>query len=127
MRVNHGRLILVVDDDQDIRESLRAALEDAGYGVLSAAHGDQALSLLAENPRLPDLILLDLMMPIKDGWQFRAAQREDPKWRGIPVVIISAGGNVEQKALNLEARGWLRKPIQLQVLLGEVRRVLILR
>ena len=114
------RTILVVDDDLGIRESLGAVLESAGYRVRLAANGEAALGALGSEPGLPDLILLDLMMPVMDGWQFRSRQLQDPRLREIPVVIISAGGNVQQKAENLSAVGWLRKPLMIPVLLREV-------
>lgn len=114
------RTILVVDDDQGIRESLGAVLEGEGYRVRLAANGEAALGVLRSDPALPDLILLDLMMPVMDGWQFRSRQLQDQRLREIPVVIISAGGNVRQKAENLSAVGWLRKPLMIPVLLREV-------
>lgn len=113
------KTILVVDDDAGIREALGAVLENAGYLVRLADNGETALGALA-GPELPSLILLDLMMPVMDGWQFRSRQLADTRLREIPVVIISAGGNVRQKAENLTAAGWLRKPFMLPVLLREV-------
>jgi two-component system chemotaxis response regulator CheY len=117
-----NKLVLVVDDDKDIREAIQLALEGEGYRVTCATNGEVALGLMKSE--VPDLILLDLMMPTMDGWQFRSRQLQTPEWEAIPIVIISAGGNVEKKAMNLEAAGWLRKPIQLQVLLNEVSRVI---
>lgn len=114
----------MVDDDRDIREAIQEVLEHAGHRVICASDGARALAYLEEAAEIPGLILLDLMMPVKDGWQFRAEQLAEPKWQDIPVVIISAGGNVEQKAHNLSANGWLRKPLQIQTLLVEVHRAL---
>ena len=114
------RTILVVDDDLDIREALGAVLEGAGYRVLLATNGEHALAMLGSGQARPDLVLLDLMMPVMDGWQFRSRQLQDSRLREIPVVIISAGGNVQQKAENLSAVGWLRKPLMIPVLLREV-------
>ncbi len=113
--------ILVVDDDLGIREALEAVLSSSGYDVALAANGQAALDLLLRGRSLPSLILLDLMMPVMDGWQFRSRQLQQERLREIPVVIISAGGNVQQKAENLGAAGWLRKPMMMPVLLREVK------
>jgi CheY-like chemotaxis protein len=121
--MGENKMILVVDDDLDIREALAAVLESAGYTVQLAENGKAALEALGKGP-LPSLILLDLMMPVMDGWQFREHQRESETLRSIPVVIISAGGKVEEKAENLDAAGWLRKPLTIPVLLAEVQRAL---
>jgi CheY-like chemotaxis protein len=110
--------ILVVDDDPDIRETLAELLQEEGYGVTSAAHGGEALSALRTEPR-PGLILLDLMMPIMDGWQFRAEQRRDASIASIPVVIISATGR-DDVVSALGAAQFLKKPINLEQLLAAV-------
>src|SRR4051794_10046482 len=103
MSSNASKLVLVVDDDKDIREAIQSALVGEGYRVACAANGELALACLKVEK--PDLVLLDLMMPVIDGWQFRSRQLEVPEWEKIPIVIISAGGNVEKKASNLDAAG----------------------
>jgi CheY-like chemotaxis protein len=115
------RSILVVEDDADIREALIGILEDEGYRVDGVGNGREALEHLAAGPR-PALILLDLMMPVMNGWQFRAAQKLDPTLADIPVVVISADGNVRQKADSLDAVGVLKKPVELDTLLAVVAR-----
>lgn len=82
--------ILVIDDDRDIRESIRDLLEQDGCLVTSAADGLRALTYLRQCSRPPDLILLDLAMPRMNGFQFREAQLEEPDYAGIPVAIVSA-------------------------------------
>ncbi|PLS79555.1 MAG: response regulator, partial [Chloroflexi bacterium] len=82
--------ILVVDDDSGIREALTDILEDEGYAVRSACDGQAALDLLRQQAEPPALVLLDLMMPRMNGWQFRSEQRRDPALANIPVVVISA-------------------------------------
>ena len=82
--------ILLVDDDESIREILGQILTDEGYEVTEATDGRAALDHLRGGTR-PDLILLDLMMPVLDGWRFRTEQLRDPKLAVIPVVIITAG------------------------------------
>lgn len=114
----------MVDDDRDIRDTLAVVLELEGYPTICAENGQAALDLLEKTEELPALILLDLMMPVMDAWQFRARQKRDERLRRLPVVIISAGGNVEQKAQNLGAAGWLRKPLTIEELLNAVKAVL---
>jgi len=115
-----GKTILVVDDDQDIRDTLTELLEDEGYAVVRASHGGEALEALRGEPR-PDLVLLDLMMPVMDGWQFRAEQRKDPAIASVPVLVISATGK-DDKVASLAAVQFLKKPIHLDQLLDAVER-----
>ena len=81
--------VLVVDDEPLIAMALEAALEDAGYAVATAANGRQGLERLAEAPR-PDLVLLDMMMPVMNGPAMLAAMAADPALAGIPVVVLSS-------------------------------------
>lgn len=111
--------VLVVDDDPDIREMLTMILAAEGYSAIPAANGQEALARLAEET--PCLILLDLMMPEMDGWAFRATQAEGPT-RSIPLVVLSGGVDVEERARELGADRFLRKPVELQGLLEVVRR-----
>jgi CheY-like chemotaxis protein len=116
-----GRGVLVVEDDPDIQQVLRFALEAAGYPVTAAGNGAEAIRhLQAAAP--PCLILLDLMMPVMDGWQFRAEQQRDPALAAIPVVVISADGRVPQKAASIGAAGYLKKPLDFDTLVEVVRR-----
>ena len=112
--------VLIVEDDEDIRDVLLQVLELEGYRVVAAANGQEALALL-RNGEHPDLILLDLMMPVMDGWQFRAEQQKHSEWSEIPVVILSAHGNAQQKAAGIQAAGYLRKPVELETLLNTVK------
>src|SRR5919206_1695644 len=96
--------VLVVEDDFAIRETLRELLEDEGYRVAWAANGKEALARLHE--RAPRVILLDLMMPVMDGWEFRVAQQRDPALASIPVVVISADHGLEQKVSSLAVDAW---------------------
>jgi CheY-like chemotaxis protein len=113
-------LVLVVDDDRDIRDSLIETLEDYGYQASGAANGAEALAMLRTSPR-PCLILLDLMMPVMDGRGFREEQLKNPAWADIPVVVISAYGNVEAQAQEL-ATAFVRKPVSTRPLIDVVRR-----
>jgi CheY-like chemotaxis protein len=116
-----GKKILVVEDDTATREALSMALGAEGFGVVSAANGQDALGVLRNGER-PDLILLDLMMPIMDGWQFRREQTRDPGLSAIPVVILSADGNVQQKATSLHAAGYLQKPVDVENLVEVIHK-----
>src|SRR5687767_4763614 len=93
--------ILVVDDDRDIRESLIDVLEGQGYLVSGAENGQDALEYLRHAPALPELILLDVMMPLMNGIQFRAAQRKNPVWIGIRVLVMTAFSR-EEMAVRLD-------------------------
>jgi CheY-like chemotaxis protein len=112
--------ILIVEDDDDIREALSQILELEGYAVRGAANGQEALNVIDKEP-VPCLILLDLMMPIMDGWQFRDEQLKDPRAARVPVVVISADASVHQKAASLGAVSVLAKPISLDRLLRAVQ------
>mgnify|MGYP000892810154 FL=1 len=114
--------LMIVEDDADISEALAEALEDHGHTVIVAADGQEALDKLRAAAVLPRLILLDLMMPVMDGWQFRAAQRQDANLAEIPVVLLSAHVDVRRAAGELGAIAWLRKPVDLQALLAIVTR-----
>jgi CheY-like chemotaxis protein len=83
--------ILIVDDDTDLRRALTELLEEEGYVVEGAADGRDALAKLQDGLR-PALILLDLMMPGMNGWDFRKAQLDDPELRALPVVVVTASG-----------------------------------
>ena len=116
-----GPSILIVEDDLDIRDTVSQILEDEGYPVASAANGQEALDYL-RGADLPGLILLDLMMPVMNGWQFRTEQQRDPRLSAVPVVVLSADSNVQEKAASLGAVGCIQKPIHLSDLLDTVDR-----
>lgn len=113
--------ILIVEDDRDIRDVLADILVDEGYHVLLAEDGLEGLQRLTEGPQ-PALILLDLMMPHMDGFQFRDEQRKNPAWRDIPIVLLTAGGDLPDKARQLDAADALRKPVKLEALLEMIAR-----
>lgn len=117
---SHRSEVLVIDDDPDIRETMRFVLESAGYQVSTAANGVEALAYLREDAA-PCLILLDLMMPIMNGWQFRAEQASDPRLAAIPVVVITGAGQAA-RAASLGAAGYVEKPMDLDLLISTVKR-----
>src|SRR6201988_5273144 len=92
---------LVVDDAPAIREMLMEALEDAGYHGISAENGAQALTRLRQAPRLPSLILLDLMISLMTGREFREQQLPDAQLAAIPVIVLSARPSLHHEAFTL--------------------------
>jgi CheY-like chemotaxis protein len=110
------RPVLVVDDDPDIRETLRFILEDAGYRVYLAENGKEALALLAGAEPPPGLILLDLMMPIMNGDEMLRALKAVHALATIPVTIVTASGT----PIPREASGMLKKPVDLDALMHVV-------
>jgi len=117
----NGR-ILVVDDDALIRDTLATALGDEGYAVRVAPDGRAALSSIG-NWR-PDLIVLDLMMPVMNGVEFRAAQRSAADTAQIPVIVLSAAHEVQSRAASLEPAAVFTKPFDLGDLLDAIASVL---
>jgi CheY-like chemotaxis protein len=114
--------ILVVEDDADIRSALCTILEDEGYRVARASDGREALDALRAGLR-PAVILLDLMMPVMDGAEFRTAQLRDPRLAAIPIVILTADGRFQETARALGASAAFAKPFELKVLLRTLERL----
>ena|SRR5689334_4752811 len=112
--------ILIVEDDFDIREALTQILMEEGYEVRCASNGKEGLAVATQGSA-PSLILLDLMMPVMNGWQFRAEQLKDPRLSSVPVLVISADPHLQPKAATLGAVGLLKKPISLDDLLAAVK------
>jgi CheY-like chemotaxis protein len=100
---------LVVDDDRDIREALKEILEDEGYPVATAANGREALAVLARLPR-PCVVLLDLMMPVMDGWEFLREGRARAALTDVPVFVVTASSIAEAPA---GATALLKKPFDI--------------
>ena len=99
--------ILVVDDDVDLRRSLAEVLTEAGYAVSCARNGEEALRQL-QTDRVPSAILLDLAMPVMDGWTFRERMRGDPRLADIPTVVISASLSADGRAESRDSGGAAR-------------------
>jgi CheY-like chemotaxis protein len=118
-----GKTILVVEDDPLTREALGTLLGGAGFKTRAAADGAEALESLRRGP-LPDLILLDLLMPVMDGWHFRREQQHDPALAAIPVVVCSGTGDADLHAAALGAAGFIDKPLDPDQLLEKIRAVL---
>src|ERR687886_189849 len=117
-----SKRVLVVDDDDAIRLTVADALQDEGYQVATATNGQEALAQVETTQ--PDAIVLDLMMPIMDGWGFLEACRQRELCQGIPVLVMSAYRRLAEAAPQLNVRACIAKPFELDVLLGAVERLL---
>jgi CheY-like chemotaxis protein len=112
--------ILLVEDDDSLGVILTAVLQDQGYTVARASNGKEALDYLGSD-RPPRLILLNLMMPVMNGWKLRDYLKQDPALAQIPVVVLSGVCNLEKKAAALEAADTFTKPYNLKALIETVR------
>ncbi len=119
--VQMHKRILLIDDNPLTRESISMMLAAAGYCVALASNGADALLRLRDHRR-PDLILLDLSMPVLDGHDFCLKQRQDNTLASIPILIFSGAEGAEEEAAALGAAGCLRKPVDASRLLDAVRR-----
>ena len=112
-------LIMLIEDDQDIRETMVEVLEMENYSVVSATHGREALAILDGPSPLPSVILLDLMMPVMNGWEFLNERSTRPKLKDIPVIIVSAAGD---KAKTAVCDAFIKKPVELDVLFDTIKK-----
>jgi two-component system, chemotaxis family, chemotaxis protein CheY len=120
---NRPHPILLVDDDPEIRSALTDLLTIAGYGVLEAANGQEALDLLGRpDEPLPCLIVLDIMMPILDGWEFRRRQIADPRLASIPVLVVTADTTAQRRPEARSVQSFLMKPADPDALLQAIGR-----
>lgn len=110
--------VLIVEDDVDLREMMAQLLSLEGYKTETAANGRDALRYL-ERGDPPDVILLDLMMPVMDGWQFRKEQKQDADIAGIPLVVITATG---KRPVLIDAAELVMKPLDLTQLFAAIER-----
>jgi CheY-like chemotaxis protein len=111
-----GKIILLVEDDELVRRAVQMVLEWEGYQVQCANNGQEALEILRSGQTLPCLILLDIMMPILDGEQFRQEQLRDPHLASIPVIVVSAASFAEA----VSAAHHIHKPFEVQELLDAI-------
>lgn len=118
--IDDERLVLVVDDDPDVRESISELLDTAGYSTVQAANGQKALEILKDAPRLPCLVVLDLAMPIIDGYRFLRLRAQDPTLRKIPVVVTSATPPAGPVLKEIDS--YLAKPVDVDLLMYTIER-----
>jgi CheY-like chemotaxis protein len=122
--ISPASFILIIDDDEDIRETVAEVLAmNDYYRVETAANGRDALDKLRAGGRLPSLILLDLMMPVMDGWAFMDEFMKDARLAAIPVVVFSAHGGTHSAAVrSVPAKAFLSKPLTMGELISTVER-----
>jgi CheY-like chemotaxis protein len=120
MTERHEHLVLLVDDQEEARDALAMLLKNEGFAVREASDGQEALDALYDGPR-PCLVVLDLMMPGMDGWEFRRRQLRSPLFARIPTVVLSGHANLSAAATGLSAHEVLAKPVILGRLLELVR------
>lgn len=116
-----NKMVLVIDDDADIREALVDALSDEGHAVVALADGMAGLEYLRNN-EAPGLVLLDWNMTPMNGGQFMEEFAKEPTWSSIPVVLLSADVRIHEKARTADFAGYLKKPTKLPELFGIVAR-----
>ena len=122
MTKNQSRQILLVDDSSDQQILLRKLLEASGYTVDCTSNGAEALRLLNSIETLPEMILLDLRMPVMDGIGFRNSQIADSRLRDIPVVLMTGDDEIESASANVKCTDILVKPFNISSLLETVKR-----
>ncbi len=111
--------VLIVEDDSDLREMMAQLLTLEGFQSKTVANGKEALRYLSDANTPPDVILLDLMMPVMDGWEFRKVQQADPVLARVPTIVLSA---LDQgRANDLKPAAFLKKPLDFDRLLQLVR------
>jgi CheY-like chemotaxis protein len=119
MTSSSGVDVLLAEDDEDLREAMVDTLNDAGYSVEAVGNGRDALEWLEDNLAPPRVILLDLMMPVMDGWQFLDERQKNPKIAAVPVVVLSANGDFTRES---DTIGFMRKPVAVKALLALIAR-----
>lgn len=119
------KLILVVEDDADIRTAFAEIITDEGYGVTLSENGQVALDFLNSTTQLPDLILLDILMPVKDGITFRKEQLETQRISHIPVIMLSASHKLSDLSQQMKVELYLKKPINIDELMDAIKKVLL--
>jgi CheY-like chemotaxis protein len=112
------KIVLIVEDEEDIRETLRLSLELEGYAVQTAENGKTALELLQNGP-LPCIILLDLMMPQMNGWQFTENVRKDENLKLIPIVVVTA---FNERTRPIDVQKVMKKPVDLNDLINMIEK-----
>ncbi|MEW6055052.1 MAG: response regulator [Bdellovibrionota bacterium] len=119
------KLVLIVEDDRSIRYVLEKILKYEGLEVDSVGNGEEAMAWLNASLRTPDLIFLDLMMPIMSGWEFMHLQRADDRLRSIPVVVMSADMSATVNSSETCGKSFLKKPIELGTLMETVKSMIV--
>jgi CheY-like chemotaxis protein len=120
-----GKTILVVDDEPDILLTVAQTLEIYGYNVVKAKNGQECIEKLCQMGDNPDLVLLDIMMPEISGWDVAAKIKENPDWKEIPIVFLTAKGDTMSIGMgNLAAVDYIVKPFDVKDLKQRIERIL---
>ncbi|HEX5421701.1 MAG TPA: response regulator [Gammaproteobacteria bacterium] len=117
--MGNGKVILLVEDESDLRQAMAWLLEYHGYSVETAANGKEALARLEQIER-PCLIILDLMMPEMNGWELRKGLLRHPELADVPVVLVSGAIDIDKAARSLKAVDYLTKPVDFSRLFGVI-------
>jgi len=120
-QISGNAAILLVEDDRDTQKSMKSVLEMAGYDVTVTSGADEAMNRLRSGLR-PHVILLDLMMPGKTGFQFRCEQMQDPRFAEIPLVVYSGHHDIMANAAQLGANAYFQKPVDIDALLKVIEK-----
>ena len=118
------KLVLVVDDDQSVRELVLRALQGKGYETIEAKDGLSAAELLGKMPRTPDLLICDVMMPTIDGFSLARMVKTSPSLRSVPIIFLTAKADAEDvvRGITLGARHYVQKPFSVKDLLDKVEK-----
>ena len=120
-----SKKILVVDDEPDILHTVGQMLEMSGYEVIRAKDGNECIDKMNELDIDPDLIILDIMMPNVSGWDVAAKLKENPKWKHIPIVFLTAKGDTMSVGMGgLAAVDYIVKPFDIKDLMTRVKKIL---
>lgn len=116
-----SREILIIEDDSSVRALVQMVMEEEGYRVITAQNGREGLKIL--ETKRPHLILLDMLMPVMDGWRFAAEYRLEHT-RLAPIIVMTAAKDARQRAMEIGADDFISKPFELDALLATVKRVI---
>lgn len=120
MILPNAKTILVVEDDKDIQFALKMLLESEGYIVKEALNGSEAMQFISTEG-LPNLILLDMTMPIMNGWEFAAAFHAKYD-QSVPIIVMTAAADAKQRSLDVKAAGFVAKPFKLEDLTAVIQK-----
>ena len=120
-----SKKIMVIDDEPDILFTVGQMLEISGYEIIKAKSGDEAIKTLTDLTTNPDLILLDIMMPEVSGWDVAAKIKENPRWNKIPIVFLTAKGDVMSIGMGgMTSEDYIVKPFDIKDLIDRIKKIL---
>jgi DNA-binding response OmpR family regulator len=120
-----SKKIMVVDDEPDILMTVGQMLEMSGFEVIKANSGKECIKKLTQSPANPDLIVLDIMMPEVSGWDVAAKIKENPRWNKIPIVFLTAKGDVMSIGMGgMTSEDYIVKPFDIKDLIDRIKKIL---